>query len=216
MTLPNPPHTFLRSFPKPKTKDYGISGVLLAIFAIISGQDILIIPFYWCKTTKMIQCGEGTVFSSNKVVNIFITIQRNTGIRWNAVQSENVAWKSLRVMLISIYNQFITVSVTLSSCMLPPKKRWPVNFMNHSIAKHFNRSNDWQLALLCDIISCCCLMFFFCFTFVSSSAKMQFPPNFLNLSFTSIKPRGMVSVKKMSKTIFLDFIVVIIMFHKIN
>lgn len=51
----------------------------------------------------MIQCGEGTVFLSNKVVNIFITIQRNTGIRWNAVQSENVAWKSLRVMLISLF-----------------------------------------------------------------------------------------------------------------
>jgi len=36
----------------------------------------------------MIQCGEGTIFSSNNVVNIFITIQRNTGICWNAVRSE--------------------------------------------------------------------------------------------------------------------------------
>lgn len=103
MTLPNPPHNFLRSFPKPKTKDHGISSILLAIFAIISGQDILIIPFYWCKTMKIIQCGKGTVFSSNKVVNIFITIQRNTGICWNAVQSENVAWKSLWVMLIALF-----------------------------------------------------------------------------------------------------------------
>lgn len=44
---------FPQKLSQTKDKNYGISGVLLAIFAIISGQGILIIPFYWCKTTKM-------------------------------------------------------------------------------------------------------------------------------------------------------------------
>jgi len=164
----------------------------------------------------MIQCGEGTIFSSNNVVNIFITIQRNTGICWNAVRSENAAWKTLWAMLISLFIFLINLLqflwLFLLVCWLQKRDDlwtlWIIAF-----AKHFKRSNDWQLITLWyNILFDVLFLFHICFQF----CRMQFPPNFLNLSVTSIKPKGNGIGKKLSKTIFLVFIVVIITFHKIN
>lgn len=110
-------------------------------------------------------------FSRNNVVNIFITIQRRTGICFPVTKC------GLEFILFMFYFYYQLISGSVNAF----ENRFLVNFMNHTITKHFKRSNDWQLTLLYDIISCCCLMLLFRCTFVSSStmcSSLQIPLTF--------------------------------------